>query len=331
MCGAAAPQAIEHLLAGVPACRNLPKLPPPLDAAPTERQPYMALMQSFGVQLARIEVRGVWRRGKFTAPSVHRRLFFSCYGCAFSQITDLHQIVRIERSALRSDLDRLALEESRLARKPPFIDHAPRFEGRPVYFWLAFPDRPVNTATPTGLSLPLEAHLFGSPGRPQQQALAAIFDDDSRALACLLRSHPFTSDELSQMLDAAARSGPRAAMIEVLAARGADPNTMVRKGPWRGAMPLVSAAGDPINVAALLDVGADPGSRDSPGDTALDVLRRVPSLRNSPEGKCSAALLEQASARLDKGRAGGKPAPRGAVGARRRTAPAPAAAAEAND
>lgn len=63
-------------------------------------------------------------------------------------------------------------------------------------------------------------------------------------------------------------------------------------------MPLVGG-GYPINVATLLDIGANPRGRDNSGDTALDVLRRLPVFSHPPEGQCSTALLAVAAGLRD--------------------------------
>src|SRR5579883_171323 len=266
-------------LKSLPACAHLPAWSP--GPEPVATLPYMATMRALGIQRAAVEVRGVWQDGRLASPFVARRLYYRCNACLSAQITDLATLARLRRSFLQLQIDRAALGFARVAGPSRYFERVPRLNGRRVHFWVFLPSRPSMGQSPTGLSTPLNIFPLKRPSTQLELALAAVHDDDALALSCVLAGGKLGASDLTTLLGAA----------------GADPNAPVAAGDRRGDLPLADAIGSPINVAALLDIGASPTAADSEGQTPFEHARRASALDGTPQLACSLALLEAASAR----------------------------------
>lgn len=282
-------QNLQTLLADAPACHELPG--PPRGAVPSTQQPYMPAMRTLGIRRAVIDVDGIWRRGTLTRPSIRRQLYFHCYDCPFGQITDLKRLVRIERSPLTTVLERAALGGALAARPARYIDNPPKIEGKCVQVPIMLFDAPRAPAS-WAAQFWAAARPCENGRQPLARALAAIEAEDSLALACLLRGYKFDTTELSTLLLSAVHSdGERAAEIELLGAAGANANATGRDGD----LPLQAAiASDPLNVLALLDIGADPAKRNDEGKSALDLAQWAATRYRDADSRCVLGLLTAA-------------------------------------
>lgn len=292
----AAQQPILDELERVPACRALPGPPrsvlPALEGQYGVEQPYMGLMRALGVRRAKIEVRGTWRHGALRDPAVVKRLYFRCYECPFAQMTDLRRLVEIDRSPLRAALDAAALGRTRAATPPNAMDHSPRIEGKLVQVWETFFDIP--RAPGAGLVTPAENGVWPVDRKAWAEAQAAVDDDDALGLMCMIRNRALTNSQLQDLLCEAARSfyRNRVAEIELLVSWGANPNMPDRNGD----LPLVGAS-NPLNVAALLLLGAEPNAKDGLGRSALDIARWQAKNNPNSSTQCVSALLTAAAGR----------------------------------
>jgi len=242
----------------VPPCSALRNFTPRPISGPTE--PYMKLMQELRVRRATVDVEGVWQHGRVAkARAMGSPQYYRCYDCAFSEITDARRLSRFACSPLPAALD--AAAAARAQRALPMLPHDQkgfRLEGRRVNVAVILFDaegapgfavylRPTATLAPNPSKLP------SGPGA----LLAVLGYGDMLHLLCTLSTQNLAQRSLNMGLFARAASGPpfdQAGAIEALVAHGANPNARGEGGET----PLMAATVNPLNVQALLSLGADP-------------------------------------------------------------------------
>lgn len=285
----------------VPPCSALRNFTPRPISGPTE--PYMKLMQEFRVRRATVDVEGVWQHGRVAkARPMGSPQYYRCYDCAFSEITDARRLSRLARSPLPAALGATAVARAQRALPMlPFDQRGFRLEGRRVTVAVILFDAEGAPGfavylPPIAMRAPTPSKLPSGPGA----LLAVLGYGDMLHLLCVLRTQNLAQRSLNMGLFARAESGPfdQAGAIEALVAHGANPNARGEGGET----PLMSATVNPLNVQALLSLGADPWLRNDAGLTALDTLHRDERFVRQPVDQCSERLLTEAMARQSSGR-----------------------------